>query len=284
MNKNQDPDALLARLQRTIVSYKEGRLSQRSLLRILKWEMVLAEHDTVTTFLAELQDNPNLDSDVVDEVTRTYTDNVQHWVFPEEPDLSKAVPEALECTFPELIRIFKSARGALGVVLDALVGVNVRLNLRGSYGAVQDARRLLTDEIALLERACEYVGAGTSLAPAFPEEADEGRPLWYSPHGTPLSPKQITWLADLGKESPEISLTYAEGIAAHSYPPQLVTERIRARERQLLRAKELRAFEEQERRAMKETCPRCNSAQGELCRTRAGKETGVHKGRYRIAS
>ncbi len=246
--------------------------------------MVLAEPDTVSTFLAELQDNPNLDSDVVDEVTRTYTDNVQHWVFPEEPDLSKAVPEALECTFPELIRFFKSARGALGVVLDALVGVNVRLNLRGSYGAVQDARRLLTDEIALLERACEHVGSGTRLAPAFPDEADEDRPSWYSPHGAPLSPKQITWLADLGKESPEISLTYAEGITAHSHPPQLVTERIKARERQLLRAKEIRAFEEQERRAMKEACPRCNSAPGELCRTRAGKETGVHKGRYRIVS
>lgn len=262
--------------------YQKGQLGRNGLLYILKWEMALTEESTVSAFLDEVRGNQSLTGDLIDEVTRLYTENVQHWAFPEEGGLAKALPEAVECTFPELVQSFKSVRGALSHVLAKLVGVNVRLDLRSSYGAVVDARRLVSNEIALLERACEHVGAGTLLAPAFPGEDDLGQPSWSSPGGAPLSPKQIVWLADLGQKRPELTVNYAEGISAHSSPPQLVTERIEAREWERIRAEENRKLEERMRKGMARSCPRCKSAPGAACRSRAGIETTMHKGRYTI--
>lgn len=282
MNKIQSADDQLSQLNRAIEMYQKKRLSRRTLLEILKWEMAVAERETVSTFLDEVRGNHSLTDDLIDEITSVYTENVRHWAFPEEPGLAKALPEAVECTFPELIQSLKSARGALSHVLDKLVGVNVRINLRSSYGAVMDARRMVTGEIALLERACEHVGAGTLLAPDFPGEDDLGQPSWSSPGGAPLSPKQIVWLADLGQKRPELTVNYAEGISAHSSPPQLVTERIEAREWERMRAEENRGLEEQMRKGMARSCPRCESAPGTACRSRAGTETTMHKGRYTV--
>ena len=282
MNKIQSADDQLSQLNRAVEMYQKKRLSRRALLDILKWEMAVAEPDTVSTFLEEIRGTENLTGDLIDEVTRVYTENVQHWAFPEEGDLAKALPEAVEGTFPELIQSLKSARGALSHVLDKLVGVNVRLNLRSSYGAVMDARRLMSSEIALLERACEHVGAETLLAPAFPGEEDLGHASWSSSGGAPLSPKQIVWLADIAGKRPEFAVNYADGISAHSSPPQLVTERIEAREWERMRAEGDRRLEEQTRKGMARTCPRCKSAPGAACSSRAGIETTMHKGRYTI--
>lgn len=272
----------LSRLNRTVEWYEKDQIGRKGLLDALKWEMAVTEESTVSTFLDEVRGNQSLTVDLIDEITRVYTENVQHWTFPEERGLAKALPEAVECTFPELIQSLKGARGALSHVLDKLVGVNVRINLRSSYGAVMDVRRIVTGEIALLERACEHVGAGTLLAPEFPGEADLGQPSWSSPGGAPLSPKQILWLADLGQKRPELTVNYAEGISAHSSPPQLVTERIEAREWERMRAEEDRRLEEQMRKGMARSCPRCESAPGMACRSRAGIETTMHKGRYTI--
>lgn len=282
MNTKPGTHTPLNHLERPLEAYKNGRLSRRGFLEILKWEMAVAGHDTVSTFLDEVRGNQSLTDDLIDEITSVYTENVQHWAFPEERGLAKALPEAVECTFPELIQSLKSARSALSHVLDKLVGVNVRINLRSSYGAVMDARRIVTGEIALLERACEHVGAGTLLAPEFPGEDDLGQPSWSSPGGAPLSPKQIVWLADLGQKRPELTVNYAEGISAHSSPPQLVTERIEAREWERIRAEENRKLEERMRKGMARSCPRCESAPGAACRSRAGTETTMHKGRYTI--
>ncbi|KQN88985.1 zinc finger domain-containing protein [Arthrobacter sp. Leaf69] len=280
MNKIQSADDQLSQLNRAVEMYQKKRLSRRALLDILKWDMAVTEESTVSTFLDGVRGNQTLTDDLIDEITRLYTENVQHWAFPEEGGLAKALPEAVEGTFPELIQSLKSARGALSNVLDKIVGVNVRLNLRSSYGAVVDARRLMSSEIALLERACEHVGAGTLLAPEFPGEDDLGQPSWSSPGGAPLSPKQIVWLADLGQKRPELTVNYAEGISAHSSPPQLVTERIEAREWERIRAEENRRLEERMRKGMARSCPRCESAPGAACRSRAGTETTMHKGRY----
>lgn len=282
MNKIQDTELQLNRLNGAVGMYQEGQFSQKGLLDILKWEMAVAEHDTVLAFLDEVRGSESLTGDLVDEITRLYTESVQHWAFPEEGDLAKSLPEAVECTFPELIQSFKSARAALSHVLGELVGVNVRLNLRSSYRAVVDARRLVSDEIALLARACEHVGAGTLLAPEFPGEDDLGQPSWSSPGGAPLSPKQIVWLADIGEKRPELTVNYADGISAHSSPPQLVTERIEAKEWARIRAEENRKLEEKMRKGMTRPCPRCKSAPGAACRSRAGIETTMHKGRYTI--
>ncbi|TDK25835.1 hypothetical protein E2F48_11465 [Arthrobacter crusticola] len=244
----------------------------------------MAGDDAVRAFLAEIQGNPGLDADLVDEVTRTYTEKVQHWVFPEEPGLSSGLPDAIVCTFPELVHSVHGAVGSLRRVLNMLVGVNVRLNLRGSHGAIKEALDQVMEELAYLERACEHVGSGTLLAPAFPREEAEGRPSWASPDGEPLSPKQIAWLADLGQKDPDFSVAYGDGISGHSAPPQLVTERARARERQMIRAEQNCGFEEQERKALALLCPRCGSAPGAECRSRAGKVTTMHKGRYGMVS
>ncbi|MBT2536192.1 hypothetical protein [Arthrobacter sp. ISL-69] len=62
-------------------------------------------------------------------MTRTYK-YVRHWEFPEAPELSKALPAAIECTFPELIQSVARVAGELGRVRNMLEGVNVRLDLR----------------------------------------------------------------------------------------------------------------------------------------------------------
>lgn len=274
----------LARMLGAVEACQEGRLSQRSLLHFVKWETAVSDHHTVSTFLAEVQNNRNLDSNLVDEVTRTYAENVRHWVFPEEPDLSKALPDAVECTFPELVQSFHRARGVLRHVRNMLVGVNVRLNLRSTHGTMGEALRLVVDELALLERACEHVGTGTLLAPEFPGEEDLGRPSWSSSGGAPLSPRQIVALADLGQKCPEFTVSYEDGIGRHSAPPQLVSEQIRAAERQRISAERNQKLEEERTKAMSMSCPRCFSAPGVLCRSRAGKETTMHQGRYPAVS
>lgn len=274
----------IADLQRAVEAYQEGRLSQRSLLHYVKWETAVSDRNTVSTFLAQLQDNRNLDSNLVDEVTRTYAENVQHWVFPEEPELSKALPDAVECTFPELIQSFHRARGVLRHVGNMLVGVNVRLNLRSTHRNVGEALRLVMDELALLERACEHVGTGTLLAPEFPGEEDLGRPSWSTSGGAPLSPRQIVGLAELGQRRPESTVSYEDGISRHPAPPQLVTEQIQAAERQRISAERNQKLEQETTKAMSMSCPRCFSAPGALCRSKAGKETTMHQGRYPAAS
>lgn len=281
MEQTPGTGALFRHMEKALDAHRKGWLSRKRLLTFLKWEMAVAEDCTVRTFLTEVQENRNLDTELVDEVTRTYTENVQYWDFPEEPGLSGALPEAIVCTFPELIQSVHGAAGGLRRVRNMLVGVNVRLNLRGSHGALGEALRLVMDELEFMERACEHVGAGTPLAPGI---TDQKQGAWDSRDGAPLSPKQIVWLADLGQEDRTSALKYADGISWHSTPPQLVTERIRARELQLVRAKENRALVEQMRKAMVQACPRCNSAPGAVCRSRAGRETTMHKGRYTMAS
>jgi hypothetical protein len=78
-----------------------------------------------------------------------------------------------------------------------LVGANVRLDLRDFDMALEEALRLVTEELGVLEGACQTIGDGTGIALAYPGEEAEGRPSWTSPVGPPLSPKQILMLASL---------------------------------------------------------------------------------------
>lgn len=285
MTQNLHPEIIVPdRMHAIFDIHLQGLTTREGMLSVLKWQMAVSESAAIKAFLGEIQGNKNLDIDLVDEVTRTYTEDVQHWVFPEEAGLSKAWPDAIECTFPELVEAANFAAALLHKVQFMLVGVNTRLNLLGSYSAVGQALQLVSKELALLEPACEHVGTGTLLAPGFPGEADEGRPSWSSPGGSPLSPKEIVWLAKLAQSNPELSVKYADGISRHSTPPQLVTERGRASERQLMWAEEYREIEERTRAAMALSCPRCNSAPGKQCRSRAGKETTMHQGRYPAVS
>jgi hypothetical protein len=217
MNTTLGRDTHLSHLKRPLAAYQKGSLSRRGLLEVRRWEIAVAEHTAVSAFLAEVQKNQNLGDDLVDEVTLTSTENIQNWAFPEDPDLYEALPETVACTFPELIQSSHRARGVVRHVRNMLFGFNVRLNLRSTHGAIGEALRLVMNELALLERACDHVGAGILLAPQFPGEEDRGRPSWSSPGGAPLS--------DLGQKRPEFTVNHAEGISGHSSTPQLVTER-----------------------------------------------------------
>lgn len=73
-------------------AHHNGLASRKRLLAVLKWQMPLAEDAAVMTFLTEFQENQQIAAGLVDEVTRLYTENVQHWDFPEEPGPSQALP------------------------------------------------------------------------------------------------------------------------------------------------------------------------------------------------
>lgn len=271
-------------MEEAFKAHLKGHYPREELVGFLKWEMAAAGGKDVAKFLSGLQENQNLDVDLVDEVTRTYTENVQWWDFPEEPQLTAELLDSVEISIPEVIQSVYRASMGLIRVRNMLTGVTVRLNLRGLDAAIGEGLHLVMEELLLLEVACEHVGTGTLLAPGFPGVKGDGQAAWSSPGGAPLSPKQIIWLADLGRKAPEMAVTYAEGIRAHATPPQLVTERIRAAERHLISAERNREVEEEMRKAMALTCPRCKSAPGALCRSSAGKETTTHKGRYALAS
>ncbi len=239
--------------------------------------------NVVDDFLRDLRTNWILDPDVLDAVSRTYTENVQHWVFPEEPQSSTQLPDAIECTIPELVESAGMAVGILRQVLNMLVGVNTRLNLRRAYESVEQALHLVSEEVALLEQAGELVGSGALLAPAFPGRKVQ-EASWCSTKGAPLTPKQIIWLASLAEGQRELSLTYADGISHHSTLPQLVAEQVLVGDRQRIWAEEERVFGEEYGIALARTCPRCNSGPGENCRSYKGMETSIHKRRYTTAS
>jgi hypothetical protein len=271
-------------MKNALDAHLDGLFPREGLLLFLKWEMAAAEFKSLTDFIAEVKNYPDVDDDLVREIT-SISRYVQHWEFPEEPGLAEALPEAIECTLPELIVAVGRAAGQLGHIRNMLVGVNVRLNLLGANAAIEEALRLVSDELASLEGACEEIGNGTGLAPSIPGGEAEGRPSWASPDGAPVSPYEITCLASEARWNDlDFSIAYSDGMCQHSTPPQLVTERIRAREEQLLWEADSREIEEQMRRAMDQACPRCNSAPGEQCRTGAGKGTTMHKARYTAVS
>lgn len=143
MEQTPKTDILYRGMQGALDAHHKDRLSWKGLLAFLKWQMAVADDNAVTTFLAEVQEDQHIDVDLKDEVTRAYTENVQHWVFPEEPELSKAVPDAIECTFPELIQSAYTAAGGLRHVRGMLVGVRTRLDVRRSYAAIGQALHLV---------------------------------------------------------------------------------------------------------------------------------------------
>ncbi|MGO4383398.1 hypothetical protein AB4Y80_04085 [Specibacter sp. RAF43] len=284
MNQGNRPNAVLGTMRGVVHTHLQGLVSREPMLLRLKWQMAASDGDLVAAFLNEIQEDPTLEADLVEDITSTFTDNVQHWKFPEEHKLSSPLTDALECTFPELVNSVYRAAVGLRRVRAMLIGVNVRLNLRGAHRSMGEALNLVIGELELLSLAGEHVATDAPLRSSFPEEEDDGRGPWSSPAGEPLSPKQIVWLADLCRKHPDSSIGYADGISAHSTPPQLVTERIKARKDRLIRTQQYREIEEQMRKAMAQSCPRCNSAPGEFCRSRAGKETTMHKGRYTMAA
>lgn len=282
MAKIQDSDFLL--MNHALDGYRDGLLPRDGLLSFLKWQMAVAQDHSVRSFLTRVAEDPTLDSDLAHEISILYK-YVRHWEFPTESELSKALPEAIECTLPELIQSVARVGGQLGRVRNMLVGVNVRLDLRGTDLAVDEALRLVSEELTILEGACEEIGAGNGIATAFPSEDAEARPAWHSRDGAPLSPQQILGLANLARWNyPDYFDSYAVGISRHSTPPQLLTERIKIWEQQQLRETEIRELEERVQEAMAQTCPRCNSEPGRSCRTGVGRETAIHKGRYTVAS
>lgn len=261
-----------------------GSLSRENFLTLLKWEMAPAGFLTVLHFLSEVKNYPEVDETLLRQVADTYR-HVERWDLPEESGLSGALSEGIECTLPELIRSLSHAGNQLARVRDMLIGVNVRLNLVGSYAALDEALHLVNKELHSLDRACEEICLETGLAPSFPSDAAEGHPSWASSEGAPLSPEDIIWLANLGRwNDMDFSVSYKDGLREHSTPPQLVTERIEAREERLFWEAEDRERELHLKEAMEQVCPRCNSAPSMRCRTRAGKETTMHQARLAVAS
>ncbi|MET4097396.1 hypothetical protein [Arthrobacter sp. UYCu712] len=227
---HETPDTAFVLMKTGLEAYRQGIFPKEDLINLLMREMAAAEDETAMSFVAEVQ-NQEPEGDLSYEATRIYK-HVQRWKFPEEPELSKALPAAIECTFPELIQSLARAAGQLERVRNMLVGVNVRLDLRDSDMAVGEALRLVTEELRVLERACRKIGDGSGIAP-LPDDEAEDVPSWTSPAGSPLSPRQILTLAVQALWNyPDFSVTYAEGLRGHSTPPQLVTERLRAREQQ----------------------------------------------------
>lgn len=269
-------------MEQALDAHVNGFVPRDELLALLQLHMAAADDKTVATFLAKVQNNQHLDADLVDDVTSTYTEDVQHWVFPEESGLSEAVPGAIECTFPELVQAVYGAGVVLQGLRSMLVGVNVRLNLRGTYRALGDALSLVTDELVVLGQACEYVGTNTPLAASFPGRGYDDRSPWYSLNGVPLSPRQIVLLAEINHEDSERSFTYAEGLLGHSASPQLVKVLVnKERKRQQSWEAEESGSEMQMGEARDYSCPRCGSEPGAACRSSSGNETTTHRGRYR---
>lgn len=282
MQTNSEADPIL--WKKAIEDCLHGSIPREGLILFLQWEMAAAQLRPLLDFIAEVKKNyEEVDPDLVREITAT-SRYVQHWDFPEESGLSEALPGAIECSLPELVMSISRVVGRLGHVRNMLAGVNVRLNLLGAHAAFEEALHLVQEQMELLERACVKIGDETGLAPALPGEAAE-KPSWVSPGGAPLSPDEIILLADLARwNDMDFSVSYKDGLRAHSTPPQLVTEQVRASEEQLAEAEKSRGLAEQIRRAMVTACPRCGSAPGARCRTGAGKVTTMHKMRYADAS
>lgn len=261
-----------------------GSLPREDFLTSLKWEMAAADYLTVLHFLSEVKNYPEVDETLLRQVTNTYR-HVERWNLPEEPELSGSLSEAIECTLPELICSLSHAGNQLARVRDMLVGVNVRLNLVSSYAVIDEVLQLVRDELYLLDGACEVICDETGLAPSFPDEAAEGHPSWASSEGAPLSPDHIISLANLGRwNDMNSAISYKDGLCQHSTPPQLVTERILARKEELFWEAESREMGLDLRSAMEQACPRCDSWPGMPCRTKAGKETSMHRARLATVS
>lgn len=266
-------DSHLSLLLKAIDAHWAGVFPRNELLTFLKWEMAAAPDNTVRKLISAVQ-NDDPDGDLAYEIDLTCK-YVRQWEFPEEPDLSAALHESIECTLPELVRSVAHVGGQLGRVRNMLVGVNVRLDLRDSDKALEEALRLVSEELAVLELACEEIGFSSGVAPAFPDDESEGRPSWSSPEGAPLSPNQIHSLVDLAQWNyPDPSYTYAEGIRGHSTPPQLVTQRIQAEEQQQIRETKISRSKDEDDGAMLQECPRYNSDATASCPTGVG-DTGM---------
>jgi hypothetical protein len=263
----------------SLVAHLAGSLPRDDFLKLLKWEMAAADYLTVLHFLSEVKNYPEVDETLLRQVTNTYK-HVERWDLPEESGLSGSLPEAIECTLPELIRSLSHAGNQLAHARDMLIGVNVRLNLVSSYAVLDEVLQLVRDELYLLDGACEVICDETGLAPSFPDEAAEGHPSWASSEGAPLSPDHIIGLANLARwNNMDSAISYKDGLRQHSTPPQLVTERILARKEELFWEAEDRETELHLQRAMERVCPRCNSAPSMQCRTKAGKKTSMHQAR-----
>ncbi|MET3721152.1 hypothetical protein [Arthrobacter sp. UYEF21] len=115
------PDTGFLYMKNSLDEYRKGLFPREELLNLLMREMAAAEDETVMNFIAEVQ-NQDREGDLSCEVTRIYK-HVRRWEFPEEPELSKALPAAIECTFPELIQSLAGAAGQLERVRNMLVGV-----------------------------------------------------------------------------------------------------------------------------------------------------------------
>lgn len=216
-------------MEKALEAYLRGEFQRDDLLHILKWEMAASEEWIVLGFIAHVEDL-DVDGGLAHAVRRTY-EYVRLWEFPEEQGLSRALPEAVEATLPELILSVAGAFMQLCLARDMLAGLNIRLDLRDSEEAFGAAVDLLGAELEILEQACETIGNHSYLASELPEDEAAGRPAWTAPNGGPLSPKEILRLSHLARRMMPIEcVTYEEGLRAHSTPPQLVTERIIARE------------------------------------------------------
>lgn len=204
-----------------------GAYLECELLLFIMWEMASANDEEARAILKYVQ-AAELEDVLLFEVHRIYK-QVRRWEFPVEHGLASAIPEAVECTFPELIRSMVFACDQLVRVRNMLVGLNMRLDLREADRAVQGALSLLSKELIVLQHACGKIGDGDDLAPEFPdEEPGEGR-SWASSNGAPLSPQQILDLSVLALANyPTASLTYEEGISRHSAAAPLIAERIKA--------------------------------------------------------
>lgn len=268
MYVDRKPDSSV--MKQALEGYMGGVVSREDFLHFLKWEMAIAEDWSALSFIADVKDlDPN--GDLALSVRRTY-EYVRLWEFPEEPGLSNGVREAIECTFPELIHSVTFAILQLGQTRNMLAGLNIRLDLRDTDAAFATAVNLLSEELEILESTCESIGNLDCISREFPTEDEQGSPSWTAHDGAPLSPKELLELSRLARWDPPFKrATYAEGISAHSTPPQLVTARINAEEQR-------RIWEA----AAARRCPHCNSAAGVSCRTPDGKPRIMHRRRYTV--
>lgn len=100
-SKANSQDVPLTVMEGALEAHLKGHYPREELVGFLKWEMAAAGRQEVWNFLSGLQENQNLDVDLVDEVTRTFTENVQWWDSPEEPQLIAELVDSAESSIPE---------------------------------------------------------------------------------------------------------------------------------------------------------------------------------------